>query len=140
MELLDKDEAWTIYNEFFDAADSAIDASPKASKHIDEFNNLYGLLIDIALECEQQISSDDEIHLKVSYLTQASRMYTDISPEELRLWYAEGNCYKKSDNRLVELTVEQTQFIALMGMIIYENAFNQLKDENGRFTDNKGLE
>ena len=144
MKILDKDEAWTIYNEFFkdddvlkvnelkweDAADSAIDASYEASKYLNEFNNLYGLLMDIALECEPWISSDDEIEHKASYFSQMAGMYDDISPEELRLSYAEGKCYEESSNRFVELTVEQTKFIVLMGSIIIENCWLELRSHN----------
>jgi hypothetical protein len=164
MKILDKDEAWTIYNEFFKdddfvilvlkvnelkwedaswrlrnfaaavavngAADSAIDASYEASKYLNEFNNLYRLLMDIALECEPWISSDDEIERKASYFSQMAGMYDDISPEELRLSYAEGKCYEESSNRFVELTVEQTKFIVLMGSIIIENCWLELRSHN----------
>ena len=155
MKILDKDEAWTIYNEFFkdddfvilvlkvnelkwedascrllnfaaavavNGAADAIDASYEASKYLNEFNNLYGLLVDIALECDQWISSDDEIQIKASYFSQMANNY-DYSrnhPEELRLNYAEGKCYEESENRFVELTVEQTRFIVLMGSTLRE--------------------
>jgi hypothetical protein len=144
MKILDKDEAWTIYNEFFkdddvlkvnelkweDAADLAIDASCEASKHLNEFNNLYGLLMEVVLECEKTISSDDEIEHKASYLSQLASMYEQISPEELRLWYAEGRFHKDSDNNCVELTVKQTKFIVLMGSVIYENVWLALRLHN----------
>jgi hypothetical protein len=174
MNILDKDEAWTMYNEFFlrsaflgtlskpcvssaydeeaqntvwnefgkalgslndkgfcrwEAA-SAIDASYEASKYLNEFNNLYRLLMDIALECEPWISSDDEIECKASYFSQMAGMYDDISPEELRLSYAEGKCYEESSNRFVELTVEQTKFIVLMGSTIIENCWLELRSHN----------
>jgi hypothetical protein len=162
MKILDKDEAWTIYNEFFkdddfvilvlkvnelkwedaswrlrnfaaavavNGAADAIDASYEASKYLNEFNNLYGLLVDIALECDQWISSDDEIQIKASYFSQMANNY-DYSrnhPEELRKWYAEGSMSK---NRFVELTVEQTRFIVLMGSIIIENCWLELRLHN----------
>ena len=162
MKILDKDEAWTIYNEFFkdddfvilvlkvnelkwedadvrlrnfaaavaaNGAASAIDASYEASKYLNEFNNLYGLLVDIALECDQWISSDDEIQIKASYFSQMASNY-DYSRnhlEELRKWYAEGSMSK---NRFVELTVEQTRFIVLMGSIIIENCWLELRLHN----------
>ena len=163
MKILDKNEAWTMYNEFFKDDDfvilvlkvnelkwedadvrlrnfaaavaangaSAIDASYEASKYLNEFNNLYGLLMDIALECEQQISSDDEIEYKASYLSQMANNfdYSRNHPEELRLWYAEGSMYKESENRFVELTVEQTRFIVLMGSIIFENGWLELRSQ-----------
>ena len=162
MKILDKDEAWTIYNEFFKdddvlkvnelkwedadvrlrnfaaevtngwAADSAIDASYEASKYLNEFNNLYGLLVDIALECDQWISSDDEIQIKASYFSEMANNfdYSRNHPEELRKWYAEGSMYKESKNRFVELTVEQTKFIVLMGSIIFENGLLELRSHN----------
>jgi hypothetical protein len=162
MKILDKDEAWTIYNEFFkdddfvilvlkvnelkwedaswrlrnfaaavavNGAADAIDASYEASKYLNEFNNLYGLLVDIALECDQWISSDDEIQIKASYFSQMASNY-DYSRnhlEELRKWYAEGSMSK---NRFVELTVEQTRFIVLMGSIIIENCWLELRLHN----------
>ena len=152
MNILDKDEAWTMYNEFFlefddddveipvfnelkweDAADSATQESDELrDRYLNEFNNLYGLLMDIVLECEQQISSDDEIECKASYLSQMANNY-DYSrkhPEKLRKWYAEGRMYKESKNRFVELTVEQTRFIALMGSIIIDNCWLELRSHN----------
>lgn len=107
-----------------------IDSTNGKSKHIDEFNNLYGLLIDIAFECEPILLSDDDIDFKLSYFLQLSSMYRDIDPKQLRLWYAEGHQYKKSDNRLVELTVEQTKFIVCLGLIICQNAFEELRRHN----------
>jgi hypothetical protein len=87
--------------------------------------------VDIALECDQWISSDDEIQIKASYFSQMANNY-DYSrnhPEELRKWYAEGSMSGRA-NRFVELTVEQTRFIVLMGSIIIENGLLELRSHN----------